>query len=799
MNPSRCCKERLAWLPIPVLLTVIVALKAAGLQTAYESPRLLMLLNFVCTTLISIFVVILIGRSTLSQGTPGLLLFGCGVLFWGAAGTIGPALLSYGGNATVSTHNILAWFSALCQLAGVMLSLKPGRTLRRADLTLVLAYTATLGVVWLVSMLVMEGWTPVFFVQGNGGTPLRQFVLGSAVMMFACTAALLWLSNRRAPAPFVRWYGLAMLLVAAGLFGVMLQTTQGSLVSWAGRAAQLLGGVYMLVAALASVRESGMWRVDFSGELAEAREALRESEARYRSLFEGSLDCIFAVDTAGRLVTANPSAVRMSGYSAEELTAKNFAELCAPEQLAAMQAAFREALSGVARDMETSLISKDGRRVELYISGTPIVEAGVVRGLFCVAKDITERKKTEEAFRRSEQFARTQWAESEAVLEAVPANIAILDANGVILRVNKAWTSFAGKNGLAPDAAAVGVNYLEVCDAAGGVEAGQAAIFAAGIRSVISGEREYFSMEYPCHSRDEHRWFMGYVTATPGGGLARAVVAHVNITTQKQIEEQIRILNQELESRVVERTSELQTAVDALEGEIAERQRLEQEVLRISEHEQSRIGRDLHDGACQDLACIAVLAEFAARELDRENSQTADKAREIAGIARQSMDEVRRLAAGLFPVKIEEHGLEWALRELAAEVSARSHIKCSFHSRQPVSITDSNAAVQLYRIAQEAVSNALRHGHAGSIVIELDEKDGTASLAVRDDGSGLPEGQKNSGLGLHTMQYRAKILGGTLEISTTDPHGTTVICLFSGKELIHAKEDTRSKEEDFPG
>ena len=257
-------------------------------------------------------------------------------------------------------------------------------------------------------------------------------------------------------------------------------------------------------------------------------------------------------------------------------------------------------------------------------------------------------------------------------------------------------------------------------------------------------------------------------------------------------EARLRSLNFELESRVVERTSALQMAVHALEAEIAGRRLLEREVLRISDYEQSRIGRDLHDGTCQNLASIAVLADVGLREMNREKQNAATSLKEISQIARQSIEEVRRLATGLFPVKIEQHGLEWALRELASDISARTNVDCSFTMPEPIAFADKNAAVQVYRIAQEAISNALRHGRAKNVSIELSKTDGNVRLVVQDDGIGLPEGEKEKGLGLHTMEYRARLLGGSFEVGPAAERGTVIFCSFPEKDLIHPQENSGS-------
>lgn len=248
---------KLAWLSVPGLLLAIAALWIVDSKTVYESQPLLMAFNFVFSTLASILVVILLGRSFFSRGSPGMLLLSCGVLLWGSAGTVAPMLLPHGANVVISVHNILVWLAALCNAAGVVLLLKPGRDIRRTGWVLTVAYTAVTAAVWLIAMLVLEGRLPVFFVQGQGGTLLREFVLGSSVLMFAGTSVLLWAAHRRTPTPFVRWYGLALLLVATGLFGIMIETVHGSILGWVARAAQFLGGACLLVAAIVSLRGPG--------------------------------------------------------------------------------------------------------------------------------------------------------------------------------------------------------------------------------------------------------------------------------------------------------------------------------------------------------------------------------------------------------------------------------------------------------------------------------------------------------------------------------------------------------------
>ena len=255
-----------AWLPIPVLLVAIGILWAADLPGSYESPFLLMALNLLFSTLVSGFIAYLVGRSFLVRGAPGLLMLGCGVVTWGAAGLVGVAAAGHFGiNILVTVHNTCVWLSALCHMAGALVSLRPRRAMHVASLWLAAAYTVALGCVGLVTLPAIMGWTPTFFVQGQGGTPLRYLVLGSGTAMFVLTAVLLKGGNRRGNrrplSAFLYWYTLALGLIAVGLLGVMIESVHGGPLSWTGRAAQFLGGAYMLIAAILAVRETTTWEV----------------------------------------------------------------------------------------------------------------------------------------------------------------------------------------------------------------------------------------------------------------------------------------------------------------------------------------------------------------------------------------------------------------------------------------------------------------------------------------------------------------------------------------------------------
>lgn len=211
-----------------------------------------------------------------------------------------------------------------------------------------------------------------------------------------------------------------------------------------------------------------------------------------------------------------------------------------------------------------------------------------------------------------------------------------------------------------------------------------------------------------------------------------------------------------------------------------ERKRLEQEVLATSEREQRRVGQDLHDGLYQVLAAIAMLSETLQKKLAQSFAGDADVASTISGHARQAIELARMLARGLSPVAVETNGLLHALKEMAGHTATLMKVECEFHCDEPVLIQDYIKATHLYRIAQEAINNAIKHGKAGKIDVALSKRKGSVELKITDDGIGFePKSNGNGGMGLRNMNYRAGTIGAQLEIHSASPRGTEVICTFA--------------------
>jgi signal transduction histidine kinase len=215
---------------------------------------------------------------------------------------------------------------------------------------------------------------------------------------------------------------------------------------------------------------------------------------------------------------------------------------------------------------------------------------------------------------------------------------------------------------------------------------------------------------------------------------------------------------------------------------------LEKEIVSVSEHEQQRIGQDLHDGICQQLAAVGCAARLLADELAETKHPGYEDAANIEQALRTAVVEARSLARGIFPVHVDRSGLAAALGELADSTSRLTGVKVRFKEITNVQVDVPETAMHLFRIAQEAVANAVKHSMAQSVVISLKEQDDQVILTVLDDGQGMPNVPEASrGMGLRTMMHRARTLGGNLSVKPGATGGTELICKVS-KAITSAKD-----------
>lgn len=333
-----------------------------------------------------------------------------------------------------------------------------------------------------------------------------------------------------------------------------------------------------------------------------------------------------------------------------------------------------------------------------------------------------------------------------STLDSLSAHVAVLDATGTIIAVNKAWRSFAQQSGYVSDDDGVGSNYLAVCESSAPLSR-DAAATAKALRDIMAGRRREFRMEYPCTGPDGPRWFQLRITRPEQQEMPRIVIAHEDITEVKRAQEELA--------------------------------RLTARLMQLQDEERRSIARELHDTTAQNLLAVT-LNVTRLRERLRTASPPVDRIlTETLDLAEQSLQEVRTLSYLLHPPLLDVVGLGSALRWLCEGFSERSGIRVDTLVGEGVEALSRDAATALFRVAQECLANVHRHSGSNWARIAIRRLDDAVQLDVTDGGCGFQSRSTNKlaeqalGVGVSGMRVRLEQLQGSLEIDA-GPAGTRV-------------------------
>ena len=261
-----------------------------------------------------------------------------------------------------------------------------------------------------------------------------------------------------------------------------------------------------------------------------------------------------------------------------------------------------------------------------------------------------------------------------------------------------------------------------------------------------------------------------FAAGIPALGLWNAGMAFVSYALFAGLITKLRTLIRELDQRVQERTA-------ALQREVAERQRLDREIAQVADHERHRLGQELHDSLGQHLTGTALAAQVLKEKLAVRSAPETAEAEKLVGYVEEGIDLTRNLARGFFSPELDADGLAVALQGLAENTTERFRIDCIFEGEESLRVPNAVVATQLYRIAQEAVANSVKHAAAQRITIRLVMRQSQLSLTVSDDGIGFPHAlPRSDGLGLQLMRHGASLAGASFDVRRNGERGAIVTC-----------------------
>jgi PAS domain S-box-containing protein len=455
-------------------------------------------------------------------------------------------------------------------------------------------------------------------------------------------------------------------------------------------------------------------------------------EARYRALVEQIPAVVFMayLDRGIGEAYVSPQIEATLGFSQEEWLedpVRWYSRIHPDDKQRWSTEAAEMFLTGKPLRSAYRVVARDGRVIwfhcEAKMIRKPDGEPWFIHG---VGFDITDLKRTEEALQEERNVV-------SAILHTVGALVVVLDPEGRIIRLNRAGEQTSG------------YSFAEV--------AGQ----KIWDRLLVPEEVDRFKSDFQQLCADHlPRDYEGYLVKRDG---ARRLIAW--------------------SSTVLPGKDGTLTHIIATGIDVTERKHLEKTILEVSGREQRRIGQDLHDGLGQHLTGIAFMSKVQEQRLAEKSLPEAGDAAKIVKLVNDAIHKTRELARGLLPVVSDAEGLMSALEQWAGEVENLFGVSCHFECFTPVLIHDDTVATHLYYIAREAVNNAIKHGHAKRIMIRLASDPEQGALTITDDGSGIANVPANNvGIGRQLMNYRARVVGGSLEIERAPGGGTVVTCLF---------------------
>ena len=445
------------------------------------------------------------------------------------------------------------------------------------------------------------------------------------------------------------------------------------------------------------------------------------------------VDAVVTIDETGTIRFVNPATTKIFGYAPEELIGNNVSMLMPDpyahshdEHLHNYMRTRQSPIMGIGREVVAK--KKDGTIFPVFLGLSEGSRHGDRQLFTGVIRDITETKRAENEIKRQSDF-------TAAVLNTVQSLVIVMDRQGRIVSFNRACELLTGYT----FAEVSGKPFWDVF--LSDEEREPVMKYFSLLTKTASQQPSHFENYWLTRS-GERRLISWSNTALLG---AEGRVDHV-----------------------------IGTGID-----ITERRQLERMVVELSKEEQRRLGQELHDGIAQHLTTTALTAKVLEQKLMKRSPKAARALKRVVRMVNEAVAQARTLAQGLYMPDIQSQGLVHSLKKLAHDTERTAGIRCSVRVDAPVRLAGGAAATHLYRIAREAVGNAVKHGQARRISIELKRKSvRERALVIRSDGKRFSKPVKKNGMGLPLMRSRAALLNATLDIGPGPRGGTVVRCVF---------------------
>jgi PAS domain S-box-containing protein len=484
-----------------------------------------------------------------------------------------------------------------------------------------------------------------------------------------------------------------------------------------------------------------------------------------QALVEAIPSPVFYKNKEGEYLGCNQAFETAFGLSRQDILGKTVYDVM-PRELADIYYAMDKALfQEPGRQVYESQVGiADGTRREVIFNKATFTDAsGELSGLVGVILDITERKQMEEALRLAHDELETRVRKRTRELARIndELNVEIAYRKQAEEGLRESQTRLLKAQRIAQlgnwDWDIIGGSLIwsdEIYHIFGLTPQQLGATFEAALKVVHPDDLTHVTQSVEATLREGKPYNINHRIVLPDGSIR-----HVHEQAEVELDD-------------TGQPVRMQGTVQ----DITERKRLEQQIIEVSEDEQKRIGQELHDGLGQHLTGIAFLSKVLEHKLAVQSLPEAMDASEIVKFVNQGISQTRALARNLFPVELENNGLMSALEQLASNINKLFGISCAFTCDNPVLVHDRIAAINLYRIAQEAANNAAKHSKADNIRITLAAADGKIHLSVTDDGIGFDPTRRanHEGMGCHIMRYRADMLGASLLIQKAADSGTEV-------------------------